>query len=72
MRQRYAARWQGRQVEVLLENSTSDGIRHGWSDTYLPCRLHDPVTPDGHLTTFVPDTVCGDLLTQSGISPANP
>ena len=61
-RQQFAATCVGSPVDVLIEGRDDAGLVHGWSDTYLPCRFTDCQTPIGHLATFTPVRVEGDLL----------
>ena len=61
-RRQFAAACVGAPVDVLIEGRDDAGLVHGWSDTYLPCRFTDCQTPIGHLATFTPVRVEGDLL----------
>ena len=62
LRRQFAAASVGQPIEVLIEGRDDTGLVHGWSDTYLPCRFTDCQTPIGHLATFTPVRVEGDLL----------
>ena len=61
-RRQFAENCVGTPVEVLIEGRDAAGLVHGWSDTYLPCRITDAQTPIGHLATFTPIRAEGDLL----------
>jgi threonylcarbamoyladenosine tRNA methylthiotransferase MtaB len=61
-RVRFAESFIGQPVQVLVEGRSAEGIIHGWSDTYLQCRLPDARTPIGTLTYFEPARVEGDVL----------
>ena len=53
----------GREVEILIEKITPDGLAHGWTAHYLPCRCAG-FTPDhiGTLQTVTVSRTEGEVL----------
>jgi threonylcarbamoyladenosine tRNA methylthiotransferase MtaB len=61
-RKAFAAAFVGREVSLLVERVSPEGVANGWTGQYLPARISRPQAAENDIIMFLPTQTDGDIL----------